>query len=124
MYNVIKLSAPFEKLKTYDASPEVSLFKAVIMQHIIDCTNTSNNNESRRLEIEAKTWLFGNSKDFLTVCDFAKISSLEVQKIAKEAIRMHSKARSEMIQENSKNQAPSLKKEDTKEDTKRKSAEC
>ncbi len=105
MYNVIKLSAPFEKLKTYDPSPEVNLFKAVIMQHIIDCTNTSNNNESRRLEIEAKTWLFGNSRDFSTVCDFAKSTPWEVQKIAKEAIKMHSGSSNRTEMKNNKNQS-------------------
>lgn len=114
MYNVIKLSAPFEKLKSYDASPEVNMYKAVIMQHIIDCTNTSNNNESRRLEIEAKTWLFGNSKDFLIVCDFAKITPWEVQKIAKEAIQMHSESSNLLQRRKAKKQDVNSPKENIK----------
>ena len=80
-----------EKLKTFDSSPEVNLHKAVIMQAIIDATNMSNCNRARRFEIEAKSWLFGNSREFLETCDIAKISPCEVRKIAKNAMAMHLK---------------------------------
>lgn len=39
MYNVIKFQAPFERLKYYNSSPEVSLYKSIITQAIIDATN-------------------------------------------------------------------------------------
>jgi len=36
MYGVIKFQAPFERLKEYDYSPEVRLYKAILTQAIID----------------------------------------------------------------------------------------
>lgn len=88
MYSVIKFQSPFERIKLYSSSPEVSLHKAIIIQAIIDASNISNDMEQRKLEVEAKTWLFGNSDDFKEVCDIANISSLEVRRVAKEAISM------------------------------------
>ena len=44
MYNVIKFQAPFERLKQYNASSEIILYKAIITQAIIDATYTNYNN--------------------------------------------------------------------------------
>ena len=37
--NVIKFQSPFERLKLYTTSPDVTLRKAIITQAIIDATN-------------------------------------------------------------------------------------
>lgn len=60
-YSVIKFQAPFERLKEYDLAPEVRLHKAIITQAIIDVSNNSDSPSSKKIEIEAKNWLFGNS---------------------------------------------------------------
>ena len=38
MYSVLKFQAPFERIKNYNDSPEVSLNKAIIIQAIIDAS--------------------------------------------------------------------------------------
>jgi hypothetical protein len=35
MYHVMKFQAPFERLKEYNSSPEIILYKAIITQAII-----------------------------------------------------------------------------------------
>lgn len=88
-YGVIKFQAPFEKMKDYDLTPEVRLYKAIIIQAIIDASNNSYESEARKAEIDAKIWLFGNSSDFYRTCFYADISPDHVMKIAKELIRLN-----------------------------------
>lgn len=91
MYNVMKFQAPFERIKEYNASPEVSLYKAIITQAIIDSTNISDTVSARMLEREAKNWLFSNSGYFREICYSAEIDPSFVVKIAKEAIALNKK---------------------------------
>ncbi len=101
MTNVIKFQAPFERLKSYNSSPDVSLRRAIITQAIIDASNNSNTNkEAKKIELEAKSWLFGNSAYFAEICIEAGLEKGYVVKIAKEIIKIH----------DSKNQKTSLKK--------------
>lgn len=89
MYGVIKFQAPFERLKEYNYSPEVRLYKAILTQAIIDLSNVADNKEARRLELEAKKWIFGNSHDFQEICHNAEMSPGFVIKIAKDAIKLN-----------------------------------
>ena len=89
-YNVIKFQAPFERLKEYDISPEVRLHKAIITQAIIDVSNISGNALSKKIELEAKNWLFGNSQNFKDVCNRAELSPEKVVKMARDAIEVNS----------------------------------
>jgi hypothetical protein len=54
MYHVMKFQAPFERLKEYNSSPEIILYKAIITQAIIDATNISNAPRAKTLETDAK----------------------------------------------------------------------
>lgn len=89
MYGVIKFQAPFERLKEYDYSPEVRLYKAILTQTIIDASNITEVKTAKKLEIEAKIWIFGNSQYFQEVCYMGEIEPDFVIKIAKEAIKLN-----------------------------------
>lgn len=89
MYGVIKFQAPFEKLKEYNDSPEVRLYKAILTQAIIDASNISNNPSSRKEEIDAKNWIFGNGEYFQEICLKAESDPNQIIKLAKEAISLN-----------------------------------
>ncbi len=91
MQNVIKFQSPFERLKLYDASPEVNLRKAIITQAIIDATNISEDRTAKKFELEAKAWIFGNSESFCETCLEAGIEQSFVVKITREVIKLHRK---------------------------------
>ena len=88
-YNVIKFQAPFERLKEYNLSPEVRLYKSIIIQAIIDVSNKSDDSKAKKHEMEAKTWIFGNSDHFNEVCNKAELSSDEVIEMARFAININ-----------------------------------
>lgn len=85
----MKFQAPFERIKEYNSSPEVSLYKAVITQAIIDATNTSLMPEAKSIERDAKRWIFGNDEYFQKICHMAGIDPGFVIKITQEAIRLN-----------------------------------
>ena len=89
MSNVIKFQAPFERLKLYDSSPYITLRKAIITQAIIDATNISNLAEAKKLEMEAKSWIFGNDNGFKELCIEAEMEPSFVIKLTKEIIKLH-----------------------------------
>lgn len=88
---VIRLQSPFEKIKLSSDMPEVNLYRAIIMQMIIDASNTSQNPKLREHEEHAKEWLFGEGEALEITCENAMLSKHEVQKAAREAIEFHRK---------------------------------
>lgn len=86
---VIKIQCPFERIKKYNANPEAGLYKAVIMQMIIDASNSSNDPKACRNEKRAKAWLFAGGDDFETICVMAGIKPNIVQIFARTLIAMH-----------------------------------
>jgi hypothetical protein len=91
MYSVIKFQSPFERLKQYNSSSEIILYKAIITQAIIDATNISETPKARVIERDAKAWIFGNSDHFQKICYMAEIEPGFVVKITKEAIKLNCK---------------------------------
>lgn len=89
MYGVIKFQAPFERLKDYDYSAEVRLNKAILMQALIDASNTSREKEAKKLEIDAKKWIFGNSERFHEICNGANIEPSFMRTVTKEVIKLN-----------------------------------
>ncbi|WP_341748958.1 MULTISPECIES: hypothetical protein [unclassified Candidatus Tisiphia] len=87
--NVIKFPSPFERLKSYTSSPDVILRKAIITQAIIDATNISELRVAKKLELEAKSWIFGGSESFKTTCMEGEIEPAFVVKVTKEIIELH-----------------------------------
>lgn len=90
IYGVIKFQAPFERLKDYDFPPEVRLYKAILTQAIIDASNISAIKEAKKLELEAKTWIFGNSQYFQEVCYYAQMEPGFIIRIMREVIKLNS----------------------------------
>lgn len=101
MYHVLKFQAPFERLKEYNSSPEIILYKAMITQALIDATNISDLPKARAIEKDAKKWIFGNGDYFQKICHIAEIEPSFVIKITKEAIKLNHK-KLEFSNENSK----------------------
>ncbi|WP_341762088.1 hypothetical protein [Candidatus Tisiphia endosymbiont of Thecophora atra] len=89
IYNVIKFQSPFERLKSYTNSPDVILRKAIITQAIIDATNISKFRTAKKLEQEAKLWIFGGSESFKETCLEGGIEPSFVVRVTKAIIKLH-----------------------------------
>lgn len=87
--NVIKFPSPFERLKLYTTSPDITLRKAIITQAIIDATNIAETGTAKKLEEEAKSWIFGNNESFKTICNEAGIEPSFVVRTTKSIIKLH-----------------------------------
>jgi len=83
---VIKIQAPFEKIKENTRDPIERLYRAIIMQMIIDASNKSLKKELIKNEKTAKRWLFQKNEYFDWACDNAKLNKNYVRKIAKKII--------------------------------------
>ncbi len=64
--NIQEQELLYEKYKT--------LWRAVIMQAIIDLKNNGSKNEDRKNKIKAFLWINPNKKDFKTVCERAELN--------------------------------------------------
>ncbi len=86
MLFVFKPQAPFERLKSANQCPEVALFKAIILQAIIDasCVSVFDKNA-----VSARDWLFGNSNDFKEVCIRADLEPCFVVRTSRRIVRLH-----------------------------------
>lgn len=86
--SVIKLVTPFERLKFHNPLPDIALRLAIIMQAIIDSTNTSPKKEAKKAEEAAKKWIFIDNEDFINICFEAGIEPSLVRKITKGLISL------------------------------------
>ncbi|MGV2432288.1 MAG UNVERIFIED_CONTAM: hypothetical protein LVQ98_02675 [Rickettsiaceae bacterium] len=86
---VLKIQSPFENIKKYGEDPISNLYRAVIMQMIIDASNISKNKELMKLQKIAHEWLFEDNEDFDLVCIHAKLSKDRVRKSARQLIEGH-----------------------------------
>ena len=86
---VIKLQCPFERIKKYNSKGEVSLYKAVIMQMIIDASNISSDTKAVKQEKQAKEWLFTSNEDFHFICNKAAMEPKTVINFARKLIDFH-----------------------------------
>ena len=86
---VIKIQCPFERIKKHNTNPETALYKAAIMQLIIDASNTSKDPRACRNERRAKEWLFSGCEDFYFTCAMASMEPKIVINLAKELIGIH-----------------------------------
>ncbi|MBF8246937.1 MAG: hypothetical protein ISN64_03025 [Rickettsia sp.] len=88
-YHVMKFQAPFERVKYYSDYPEIMLYRAIILQAIIDATNTSDAKIPKILEKEAKNWIFNSNEDFDIICENANINPEYVRKISSKTIELN-----------------------------------
>ncbi len=88
---VIKFQSPFERLKSYTSSPDITLRRAIITQAIIDATNISGCRRAKKLEQEAKSWIFGGDECFETTCIEGGIEPSFVTRVTKDLIKIHNR---------------------------------
>ena len=89
--NVMRFQTPFERLKSFTSSPDVSLRRAIITQAIIDATNVSECRKAKKIEQEAKLWIFGGDECFKTICMEGDIEPSFVKKVTKDLIKIHNR---------------------------------
>lgn len=66
-----------------------SLWRAVILQSIIDILNNSSRTENKIAKIEAKQWMFKDNDDFHEVCNLAGYNARYVRKKVMEIMRQN-----------------------------------
>jgi hypothetical protein len=81
---VIKLQAPFERLKLANERPEVALCRAIILQAIVDASSAEQSEDSCMKD--ATSWLFTDSQHLDEICMGAELEVNFVRGIAKKMI--------------------------------------
>lgn len=66
--------------------PEISLFRAVILQSLLDSVSKSKRTEDKIAKKNAISWLSEKNRDFIEICNLAKMSPEWVSKKAKKVI--------------------------------------
>ena len=94
MFSVIKPQAPFERLKIANESAEIALCRAIILQAVVDASNTSNNLIAKQFAEEALEWLFVDNQSFQEVCVSADLEVDCVRSIASKMIKLNKNKRS------------------------------
>lgn len=69
------------------SQPEITLWRAVILQQFIDATSrprTHKTNNRRQIhhQVIARTWLLRNSDGFRIICELADIPPIKVRRLA------------------------------------------
>ncbi|MGX6960190.1 MAG: hypothetical protein ACIPMY_02890 [Rickettsia endosymbiont of Pentastiridius leporinus] len=85
---VIKPAAPFERLKSFNSLPDIALRRAIIMQAVIDSTNTSLKKEAKKAEYNSKNWIFEDNENFTSTCLEAGVEPSLVKEITKDLIKL------------------------------------
>lgn len=88
---VVRLQAPFEKIKQNTKDPVERLYRAVIMQMIIDASNNSDSKMLIQREKDAKKWLFDDNSNMDWSCKMANIDKNLVRQIARKIIDKNNK---------------------------------
>jgi hypothetical protein len=89
MFSVIKPQAPFERLKMANDSPEVALARAIILQAIVDASNTASSSHAQQCAGEALEWIFEENDHFKEICVSADLEADFVRSIALKMIELH-----------------------------------
>jgi hypothetical protein len=82
--------------------PCTALWRAVIMQALIDAGNNFKRAEYKNYKAQAISWLSGNSDDFLEVCMLADMEPDYVKKMTKLALARNCKWRNDNPDKNNK----------------------
>lgn len=87
MTNVIKFQAPFERIKFYQSTPDAMLRQAIILQAIIDASNSSPE-KNNKITADAREWIFGKDDNFVKYCHEAGSDPDYIIKKTIEAIKI------------------------------------
>ena len=87
MTNVIKLQAPFERIKFSNDLPDAALYKSIILQAIIDATSLAQDCKSKKNKREAIEWIFSKNEFFVHYCEESGIEPDYIIKVTKNAMK-------------------------------------
>ena len=83
----VNFSTDNDTLDAYK-KPIVSLWRAVILQAIMDIVTDYKRTDDKVEKFYAKNWALNFSEDFITVCEFAELDPKSVHKNIKEICKM------------------------------------
>jgi hypothetical protein len=83
---IIKIVEYFKK----HSAPEVSLWRAVIVQAVLDCLTQSTRKENINAREDALSWFHLKNKSFVFVCRMAMLEPSFVLKQVQKALKDHS----------------------------------
>jgi hypothetical protein len=90
--NSIRAENPENKIllqETQDAKPIdqcTALWRAVIMQALVDATTNYKKRDYKYIKAQARSWLAGNSDDFYEVCELANYEPSYLKKMIKKVL--------------------------------------
>lgn len=76
---------------------EVAMWRAVIMQALLDCVNMSKRTEDKVAKNQALRWFSMQNENFLMVCEFAHLDPSQVLRKANKAIKNDCKWRNDVM---------------------------
>lgn len=89
MAKMLKLQAPFERLKMFNEdSADIALRKAIVLQAVKDTISTSKVKEEIRAKFEARAWIFGNDPNFIKICHEVGYEPSYIKSITKKFIKL------------------------------------
>lgn len=89
---VIKLQAPFERLKLANERPEIALCRAIILQAIVDASSAEQA-EGDCMK-DANNWLFTDSQHLDEICMGAELEVGFVRDVAEKMIAFNRRKKS------------------------------
>lgn len=84
--SIIKLQAPFERLRASVTCGQKALRRGVILQAILDVSNLSKALQTSIHRDSAEKWIFHDSQNFYTTCDEAGLNPNFVRQLAQKMI--------------------------------------
>lgn len=96
--------------KDVEASRYRALWRAVIMQAILDSVNNSSRTEEKLAKSQSYSWLTNISEDLIIVCSMAEYTASYIKKKSLEIISKHNK-KVNVFCYNNKNKKPSTDKD-------------
>ncbi len=80
-------ASPYEEVNDYNpTAAEQALWRAVVVQALMDASSMSKKAEMQQYRREAQVWLRGNSENFLTVCHYAGFDPECTREMIKQAL--------------------------------------
>ena len=85
--NGTQTNSPYEETSDYNpTATEQSMWRAVVVQALMDASSMSKKAEMQQYKREALVWLRGNSEDFFTVCYYAGLDPECTREMIKDAL--------------------------------------
>lgn len=79
-------NALYHSHHTDNVSAEASIWRAVVIQSLLDAINQTNRTEAKLYKKEAQQWFNMNNKDYLWVCEAAGLDPVKVLRLARKTM--------------------------------------